>query len=56
MWNTYPMRPFKEILKDLEESGMEPISDKIQVESKKTSGVKNGKYSYKKWASKKTTK
>tara|TARA_B100001996_G_scaffold257473_1_gene200185 strand:+ start:1163 stop:1315 length:153 start_codon:yes stop_codon:yes gene_type:complete len=50
------MRPFKEILKDLEESGMQKISDKIQVESKKTSGVKNGKYSYSKWSSKKTTK
>ena len=46
------MRPFKEILKDLEESGMTKISEKVpSVPSKRTFGVKDGAFSHKKWSS-----
>jgi len=46
------MRPFKAILKDLEESGkMTPISDKVSNDTKRSFGVKDGAFSHKKWSS-----
>ena len=47
------MRPFKAILKDLEESGhMTPIAEKVSKDTKRSYGVKDGAFSKKKWSSK----
>jgi|MDTC01.2.fsa_nt_gb hypothetical protein len=50
------MRPFKEILKDLEKAGMRKLSERFDTTAKRAFGVRDGCWSHTKWSDLNTTK
>tara|TARA_R100000458_G_C8132816_1_gene147144 strand:- start:326 stop:484 length:159 start_codon:yes stop_codon:yes gene_type:complete len=44
------MRPFKDVLKDLEEAGMKSLSEKMKTETEVKFGIRNGSWSHTKWS------
>jgi hypothetical protein len=44
------MRPFKDILKDLENAGLRKITERFEIKKKGTYGVRDGCYSHSKWS------